>query len=161
MASPWFEALTVPYPDLPVDQVERFARGSIDEFVQYLRRAKSHQETTAIRVAWQRDEADQEPHVADGVWVELCAPAGENDRFERDLRKFFGDQVREVYEASPDEAAVAFDESRKIAVLDADENTGEHTGEAQAGASGLAGAGDRADADDRAGAQAPAVDAKP
>ncbi|MBX3404590.1 MAG: AAA family ATPase [Phycisphaeraceae bacterium] len=124
MASPWFEALSVPFPDLPVDQIERFARGSIDEFVQYLRRAKTHQETTAIRVAWQRDDADQEQQSANGVWVELCAPAGENDRFERDLRKFFGDQVREVYEASSDEVAVAFDESRKIAILDADENTG-------------------------------------
>jgi len=128
MASPWFEALSVQYPTLRVELVERFARGGIDEFLQYLQRAKEHQETTAIRAAWQRDEADEVPQGSNGVWVELCAPAGETDRFEREVKKFFADQVREVYEAPSDEGATSgsatFDESRKIAILDADENTG-------------------------------------
>lgn len=123
MASPWFEALSVQYPGLHVEQVERFARGGIDEFVQYLQRARLHQETTAIRVAWQRDEKDAESTGSDGLWVELCAPAGETDRFERDVKKFFADQVREVFEGSPDEVP-DFSDSRKIAILDADENTG-------------------------------------
>jgi hypothetical protein len=123
MASPWFEALSVQYPDLQVEQVEKFARGGIDEFVQYLQRARSHQETTAIRVAWQRDEDDADSPRSDGLWVELCAPTGETERFERDVKKFFADQVREVFEASLDEAP-DFSESRKISILDADENTG-------------------------------------
>ncbi len=123
MASPWFEALSVQSPDLQVEQVERFACGGIDEFIRYLQRARSHQETTAIRVAWQRDEENQQSPESDGVWVELCPVAGDTDRFERDVRKFYADQVREVYEATPEEDRVGFDESRKIVILDADENS--------------------------------------
>jgi len=124
MASPWYEALSVQYPDLHVERVEKFARGGIDEFIQYLQHARSHLETTSIRVAWQRDDGNDEGPASAGVWVELLAPAGETDRFERDVRKFFSDQVRVVYEAGPDEGTVAFDDSRKIEILDADENTG-------------------------------------
>lgn len=129
MASPWFEALSVHYPSLPVEQVERFARGSIDEFLQYLQRARDHQETTAVRAGWQRDEDVDGAHGTVGVWIELCAPAGEADRFEREVRKFFADQVREVFEApatgqGDSVGSASFDESRKIAVIDADENSG-------------------------------------
>jgi len=124
MASPWFEALTVEHPDLPVDQVERFATGGINEFIKYLKRAKDHQEATAIRVAWQPDEESEADQPTRGVWVELCAPPGGPERFERDVRKYFEDQVQEVYQAGADEVAAPFDASRRINILDADENSG-------------------------------------
>lgn len=128
MASLWYEALKAYDPSLGVDRVEKFARSGIDEFVTYLQLARNHQERAAIRVAWQRDEEEGERR--DGsVWVELCAPSRNVDRFEKDAKKFFADQVREVYEAEPTDgdagsARPQFDESRRIGVLDVDENSG-------------------------------------
>ena len=98
MASLWYEALAAYDPSLPVDRVEKFARSGIDEFVQYLQLARNHQERAAIRASWQRDD-DEEVRKDGSVWVELCAPSGNVDRFEKDAKKFFADQVREVYEA--------------------------------------------------------------
>ncbi|MCC6426643.1 MAG: AAA family ATPase [Phycisphaerales bacterium] len=127
MASLWYEALAAHDPSLAVDRVEKFARSGIDEFVQYLQLARNHQERAAIRASWQRD--DEEDERRDGsVWVELCAPTGNVDRFEKDAKKFFADQVRELYEAEPaasdaERDRPQFDESRRIAVLDVDENS--------------------------------------
>lgn len=124
MASLWYEALTVEHPDLPVDQIERFAKGGINEFIKYLQRAKAHQETSALRVAWQPDEEAEADQPGQGVWVELCATPGDTERFERAMRKFFADQVQEVYEAGTEEDAAPFTASRSINILDADENSG-------------------------------------
>lgn len=128
MASLWYEALAAYDPSLAVDRVEKFARSGIDEFVQYLQLARNHQERAAIRASWQRD-AEEEKRRDDSVWVELCAPTGNVDRFEKDAKKFFADQVREVYEAEPASSDAEperpqFDESRRIGVLDVDENSG-------------------------------------
>lgn len=128
MASLWYEALAAYDPSLVVDRVEKFARSGIDEFVQYLQLARIHQEKSAIRASWQRDEDDGDRR--DGrLWVELCAPTGNVDRFEKDAKKFFADQIREVYEAEPTDGDAEperpqFDESRRIGVLDVDENSG-------------------------------------
>lgn len=128
MASLWYEALAAYDPSLAVDRVEKFARSGIDEFVQYLQLARNHQERAAIRASWQRD-AEEDKRRDDSVWVELCAPTGNVDRFEKDAKKFFADQVREVYEAEPaasdaEPERPQFDESRRINVLDVDENSG-------------------------------------
>lgn len=128
MASLWYEALAAYDPSLAVDRVEKFARSGIDEFVQYLQLARNHQERAAIRASWQRD-AEEDKRRDDSVWVELCAPTGNVDRFEKDAKKFFADQVREVYEAEPaasdaEPERPQFDESRRIGVLDVDENSG-------------------------------------
>lgn len=128
MASLWYEALGAYAHSLPVDRVEKFARSGINEFIQYLQLARNHQERAAIRSSWQRDNADGVRQ--DGsVWVELCAPSGNIDRFEKDAKKFFADQVREVYETEPVDGDAEserhqFDESRRIGVLNVDENSG-------------------------------------
>jgi len=128
MASLWYEALAAHDPSLAVDRVEKFARSGIYDFVRYLQLARNHQDKSAIRASWQRDEDEHERR--DGsVWVELLAPTGNVDRFEKDAKKFFADQVREIYEAEPPLSGAPserpqFDESRRIGILDVDENSG-------------------------------------
>lgn len=128
MASLWYQALAAHDPLLAVDRVEKFARSGTDEFLKYLWLAKNHQERLAVRVAWQRDDTDAGRR--DGsTWVRLCAPTGNVGRFEKDAKKFFADQVREVYATEPASGEAAldrpqFDESRRIGILDVDENSG-------------------------------------
>ncbi|MBK9126180.1 MAG: hypothetical protein IPM13_00045 [Phycisphaerales bacterium] len=68
MASLWYEALAAYDPSLAVDRVEKFARSGIDEFVQYLQLARIHQEKSAIRASWQRDEDDEDRRTAACGW---------------------------------------------------------------------------------------------
>lgn len=128
MATLWYEALKAHDPALPVDAIASFVRGGINEFIQYLIFARRHLDKTAIRVAWQVDN-ESEPRQDGSVWVTLCDPSRNTDRFERDAKKFFADQVREVYEADPEDgdprrARPQFVRERSIAIREVDENSG-------------------------------------